>query len=91
MSYGALMRSMFGLLRTQPPLWVASAVSGLTFGVFTAFWTALSFLMKDEFDRGASEAGLFGIVGVILAIPVALAIKATLGEVYHEEGLEADR
>jgi predicted PurR-regulated permease PerM len=30
---------------------------------------------------------LFGIVGVILAVPAALAVKAFLGEVYHEEGL----
>jgi predicted PurR-regulated permease PerM len=30
---------------------------------------------------------LFGIVGVIMAVPVALAVKALLGEVYHEEGL----
>jgi predicted PurR-regulated permease PerM len=30
---------------------------------------------------------LFGIVGVILAVPAALAVKAILGEVYEEEGL----
>lgn len=30
---------------------------------------------------------LFGIIGVILAVPAALAVKAFLGEVYHEEGL----
>jgi predicted PurR-regulated permease PerM len=30
---------------------------------------------------------LFGIVGVIMAVPAALAVKAVLGEVYDEEGL----
>jgi predicted PurR-regulated permease PerM len=31
---------------------------------------------------------LFGIVGVIMAVPVALTVKAVLGEVYQEEGLK---
>ena len=31
---------------------------------------------------------LFGIVGVIMAVPAALAVKAFLGEVYQEEGLK---
>jgi predicted MFS family arabinose efflux permease len=75
MSYGALMRSMIHLLRTQPPLWIAGAVSGLSFGVFTLFWTALSFLMAEHFHRGASEAGLFGIIGVIGALAAPLAGK----------------
>jgi predicted PurR-regulated permease PerM len=30
---------------------------------------------------------LFGVVGVILAVPAALTVKALLGEAYHEEGL----
>ena len=30
---------------------------------------------------------LFGVVGVIMAVPAALAVKALLGEVYQEEGL----
>jgi predicted PurR-regulated permease PerM len=34
---------------------------------------------------------LFGIVGVIMAVPVALAVKAFLGEVYHEEGLKQEQ
>lgn len=75
MSYTALMRSMLHLLRTQPPLWVAGAVSGVSFGVFTLFWSALSFLMREHFHRGASEAGLFGIVGLIGALAAPLAGK----------------
>lgn len=30
---------------------------------------------------------LFGAVGVLMAVPAALAVKALLGEVYHEDGL----
>jgi predicted MFS family arabinose efflux permease len=73
MSYARLMHSMWDLLIAQPKLWVASAVSALTFASFTGFWTTLSFLMKVKFDRGAKEAGMFGIVGVAgaLAAPIA--------------------
>jgi predicted MFS family arabinose efflux permease len=73
MSYPRLMHSMLDLLVTQPKLWVASAVSALTFASFSGFWTTLSFLMKVKFDRGAKEAGMFGIIGVAgaLAAPIA--------------------
>jgi predicted MFS family arabinose efflux permease len=73
MSYGKLMHSMLDLLATQRQLWIASLVSGLSFGCFTAFWTTLSFLMADRFHRGASEAGMFGIIGIAgaMAAPVA--------------------
>ena len=72
-SYPRLMHSLVELLKTQPQLWVSSIVSGLSFAGFTAFWTSLVFLMKDHFNRGASEAGMFGIIGVAgaLAAPVA--------------------
>jgi predicted MFS family arabinose efflux permease len=72
-SYPRLMHSLIELLATQPQLWVSSMVSGLSFAGFTAFWTTLVFLMKDHFHRGASEAGMFGIIGVAgaLAAPVA--------------------
>jgi predicted MFS family arabinose efflux permease len=73
MSYGRLLHSMIELGRTHPPLWKSAAVSGLSFGSFVAFWTALSFLMAAKFGRGASEAGLFGVVGVIGALCAPLA------------------
>ncbi len=64
MSYPRLMHSLFGLLST-PGLRSASAVSGLSFAVFVAFWTTLAFLMSDTFHQGASAAGSFGIIGLI--------------------------
>lgn len=75
MSYGRLMHSMLDLLITQPKLWVASIVSGLSFAAFMGFWTTLSFLMETKFHRGASEAGEFGIVGVAGALAAPLAGK----------------
>ncbi len=65
MSYGRLMHSMLELLRTQPVLRRASLVSALSFAVFTAFWTVLSFLLMKRFHQGASAAGLFGVIGLI--------------------------
>jgi predicted MFS family arabinose efflux permease len=75
MSYGRLMHSMIDLLKAHRPLWTASIVSGLSFAGFMAFWTALSYLMKDQFGLGASAAGLFGIVGVVGALAAPLAGK----------------
>jgi predicted MFS family arabinose efflux permease len=72
-SYPRLMHSMIDLLITQPQLRISAIVSGLSFAGFMAFWTTLVFLMQEHFHRGASEAGLFGFVGVAgaLAAPIA--------------------
>ena len=75
LSYPRLMHSMIELLSTQPQLWISSVVSGLSFAGFTAFWTTLVFLMKANFHRGASEAGLFGVIGVAGALAAPMAGK----------------
>src|SRR5205085_1792269 len=74
-SYGRLMHSLIDLARTQPKLWTAGLVSGLPFGCFTGFFTVLSFVMKDIFGRGASEAGAFGVVGLAGAMTAPLVGK----------------
>jgi predicted MFS family arabinose efflux permease len=73
LSYVRLMRSLWDVLKTQPKLWRPALIGALSFGTFTAFWTSLSFLMRDEFHRGSTETGLFGIVGLAgaLAAPYA--------------------
>ena len=68
LSYARLMRSLWDVLRTQPKLWRPALVGALSFATFTAFWTSLSFLMRDEFHRGSTETGLFGIVGLAGAL-----------------------
>ncbi|HEV7301762.1 MAG TPA: MFS transporter [Tepidisphaeraceae bacterium] len=73
MTYGKLMRSLLGLSLHTRNLWPATLVSGLSFGSFIGFWTVLSFLMSDYFGRGASEAGLFGIIGLAGAAAAPLA------------------
>ena len=64
MSYRSLIASLWQVWKTQPKLWRSAAVGALSFGSFTAFWTSLSFLMSEQFHRGATETGLFGIVGL---------------------------
>ncbi len=73
MRYRELMVSLWQVLKTQPRLWGPSVVGALSFAGFTAFWTSLSFLMAEAFHRGATETGLFGIVGLVgaLAAPSA--------------------
>lgn len=81
MSYRELMRSLFVLVKTKRGIRPSTLVSALTFGSFSVFWTSLSFLMEERFHRGASEAGLFGVVGLIgaLGAPLAGKISDTLG------------
>lgn len=66
--YGELLASLGRLLVQEPRLWRPSLVSALSFATFTAFWTSLAFLMAEVFHRGATETGLFGIVGLAGAL-----------------------
>lgn len=71
--YRELMASLWQVFRTQPRLYRPSLTAALSFGSFTAFWTSLAFLMAEHFHRGATETGLFGVVGLVgaLAAPYA--------------------
>ena len=73
MPYRRLMASLWQVWQTQPRLRRSSLVTALSFGSFTAFWTSLSFVMAEQFHRGATETGLFGLVGLAgaLAAPYA--------------------
>jgi predicted MFS family arabinose efflux permease len=78
MGYGALMRSLGGLFRSQRVLREASFVGALMFGAFSAFWTTLSFLLKSPvYNLGAQVAGLFGLVGVAGALTASVVGRVT--------------
>ncbi|WP_297422407.1 MFS transporter [Clostridium sp.] len=73
MSYGKLLSSLVGLLRNQPILREASLVGAMMFATFSAFWTALSFLLKSPiYNLGAQAAGMFGLVGVVGALAASI-------------------
>ena len=72
-NYGSLMSSMVQLFKTEPKLRLAAFRGALVFACFGAFWTTLSFLLKEpQFDTGPQTAGLFGLVGVAGALGASL-------------------
>lgn len=65
MPYGALLRSLGHLARTEPVLRLHSLLGGLTFGAFSAFWATLALYLQSLPEHyGPQVAGLFGVVGV---------------------------
>ncbi|MBX5439904.1 MAG: MFS transporter [Solirubrobacteraceae bacterium] len=72
--YGALLRSILTLVRTEPVLRQRMALGALAMAGFSLLWTALAFLLGDP-PYGYSEGviGLFGIAGLagILIAPQA--------------------
>lgn len=67
-NYKSLMISLYHLVKNEPALRIASARGALCFACFSAFWTTLTFLLKQNFNEGSDIAGLFGLVGAFGAI-----------------------
>lgn len=71
-NYKQLMASMIDLFKHEPTLRLAALRGALCFACFSAFWTTIVFLLKQNFDMGASVAGEFGLVGAFGAIAAGL-------------------
>lgn len=71
-NYKQLMVSMIDLFKHEPTLRLAALRGALCFACFSAFWTTIVFLLKQNFDMGASVAGEFGLVGAFGAIAAGL-------------------
>lgn len=72
-NYGALMRSLVQLTRTQPVLRLASFRGAMGFAAFSAFWTTLVFHLEEApFHAGPAVAGSFGIIGAVGALAAAV-------------------
>lgn len=69
-SYKNLMLSMVHLIRDEPRLRLAAMRGALCFACFSAFWSTLTFLLKQNFNLGSDIAGLFGLVGAFGALAV---------------------
>jgi predicted MFS family arabinose efflux permease len=68
--YKNLMKSLIHLIRDDPKLRLASLRGALCFACFSAFWSTLTFLLKQNFNLGSDIAGLFGLVGAFGALAV---------------------
>lgn len=67
--YGELMRSIAGLIRTQPILREAAISGAMLFGAFSSFWATLVFFLgTPPYHYGAKVAGLFGLAGAAGAL-----------------------
>ncbi len=65
LSYLQLLRSLGGLIRSEPALREVSVFGGMAFGAFSVFWVALPFFLETPpYHYGSAVVGLFGLVGV---------------------------
>jgi predicted MFS family arabinose efflux permease len=63
LSYGKLLRTMLGFLRTEPVLREATLNGVLLYAALSAFWATLVFLVEGPaYHYGPAVAGLFGLV-----------------------------
>lgn len=73
MSYKELLKSLTGLLKSQPILLESSLIGAMMFGTFSIFWTSLSFLLKSPaYNLGAQTAGMFGLAGIVGALAASM-------------------
>jgi predicted MFS family arabinose efflux permease len=70
--YRQLMASLIGLVKHEPKLRVAALRGALCFACFSAFWTTIVFLLKQNFNLGSDVAGEFGLVGAFGALAAGL-------------------
>ncbi len=69
LSWLQLVRSTVALVRQQPVLREAAALSAILFCAFSAFWTTLVFYLRTPpYHYGSGVAGLFGLVGAAGAL-----------------------
>jgi predicted MFS family arabinose efflux permease len=71
LSYGRLLGSVFGIVVEHRAMRVIMALGATTFGVFTMYWTGVTFLLSaPPYSYGASAIGatsLLGLVGALAA------------------------
>jgi len=75
-NYLSLMRSLLTLIKTQPLLREATAISICCFAVFGSFWTTMVLLFSNQpFNFTADKIGLFGLAGAAGAMAAPLVGK----------------
>lgn len=75
-NYLSLLRSLLTLIKTQPILREATAISMAGFAVFGSFWTTMVLLFAGEpFHFTSDKIGLFGLAGAAGALAAPLVGK----------------
>jgi predicted MFS family arabinose efflux permease len=65
LSYPALLASVLRIVRRERAVRWGLVLGGTSFGVFTLFWTSLTFLLSaPPFSFSVTTIGLFGLVGL---------------------------
>jgi predicted MFS family arabinose efflux permease len=66
MSYGALLRSVAGLVRDEPALRRRMAYGALAMGSFSVLWTAVAFLLSGSpYHWSEAAIGMLGLAGLV--------------------------
>jgi predicted MFS family arabinose efflux permease len=74
MSYPALLRSVFGLIREQPVLRYRMVCGGLGFAAFSTFWSVSGFLLaRPPYHWSEIGIGLFALLGAAGAVAARFA------------------
>jgi len=64
--YGALLRSVFALVRDEPILRRRMVYGAAGMASFSVLWTAIAFLLSDApYNYGEGTIGLFGLAGLV--------------------------
>jgi predicted MFS family arabinose efflux permease len=72
-SYGALLRSVSHLVRTEPVLRQRMALGATAMGCFSILWTSVAFLLSGPpYHFGVAVIGLFGLAGLAGAVAAPL-------------------
>jgi predicted MFS family arabinose efflux permease len=67
--YGALLRSIFRLIRRDTSLQIVLLYGAISFGSFSLFWTGLTFLLSGPpYGYSTFVIGLFGLAGLLGAL-----------------------
>jgi predicted MFS family arabinose efflux permease len=72
-SYPRLLASVGALVRDEPLLRRLALRQACMFGAFTAFWTAIAFVLTDRHHFDQAQIGLFALVGAAGAAAAPLA------------------
>jgi predicted MFS family arabinose efflux permease len=81
--YGALLKSLVILWRSESELRRATTIQGCLFGSFSALWTILALQLGARYHLSAEVAGLFGIVGAVGVLFAPIAGKIADGRGPH--------